>query len=130
MLNKVMLIGNLGRDPELKYGQSGSAICTLGVATSHTRGTGDQRVTETEWHNVVVFGKSAEACGQYLHKGSKVYVEGRLRTRSWDKDGVKQYRTEILADTVQFLDPREGGGQRREQPQQQASYGADDDIPF
>jgi single-strand DNA-binding protein len=112
-VNKVILIGNLGRDPELRYTQGSTAVCQLSVATtrSYTGKSGD-RVEETEWHRVVVWGKQAEFCNQYLTKGRQVYVEGRLRTRSYeDKDGVKKYSTEINADTVQFLGGRgEGGG--------------------
>lgn len=117
MLNKVQLIGNLGRDPELRYSQSGSPVANLNVAT--TRKWFDKRLNErkeeTEWHKVVVFGKSAEACEQHLTKGRQVYVEGRIQTRSYDdKDGNKRYSTEIVADTVQFLGGRsEGGGGNR-----------------
>lgn len=112
-VNKVILIGNLGRDPELRYTQGGSAVAQLSVATTRTyTNRNNERVDETEWHRVVVWGKQAEFCNQYLTKGRQVYVEGRLQTRSWDdKDGNKRYSTEVVADTVQFLGGRgEGGG--------------------
>lgn len=107
-LNKVMIIGRLGRDPELRYSQSGAAICNLNVATdeSYTDKQG-QRVEQTEWHRVAVFSRQAELCANYLHKGSLVYVEGSLQTRKWqDKDGSDRYTTEIKALRVQFLDPK------------------------
>ena len=115
MVNKVIILGNLGRDPDLRYTQGGSAVASLSVATTRKwtdKGSGERK-EETEWHRVSVFGKSAEHCGNYLTKGRQVYVEGRLRTRSYDKDGQKHYTTEIVADTVQFLGGKgEGGGQR------------------
>ncbi|KIG11900.1 Single-stranded DNA-binding protein [Enhygromyxa salina] len=112
-VNKVILIGNLGRDPELRYTQSGSPVASLSVATTRKwrNKQTNEMVEETEWHRVSVFGQSAEHCNNYLSKGRQVYVEGRLRTRSYDdKDGVKKYSTEIIADTVQFLGGRDGGG--------------------
>lgn len=112
-VNKVILIGNLGKDPELRYTQGGTAVCQLSVATTRTYSNkNNERVDETEWHRVVVWSKQAEHCGQYLTKGRQVYVEGRLQTRSWDdRDGNKRYTTEIIAETVQFLGGRgEGGG--------------------
>ena len=108
MLNKVMIIGHLGADPELRYTQSGSPVATLRVATdeSYTDKDGN-RVERTEWHRIVVFQRAAENCNQYLHKGSLVYVEGRLQTRKWqDQNGQDRYSTEIRADRVQFLDRR------------------------
>lgn len=114
MVNKVILIGNLGADPELRYTPSGMAVATLRVATSRTWKDKDgQKQDETEWHRVIVWDKSAEFCGNYLSKGSKVYLEGRLQTRKWkDQAGVDRYTTEIVAATVQNLTPRasEGGG--------------------
>ncbi len=112
-INKVILIGNLGRDPELRYTQSGSAVANLALATtrSYTNSRTNERVEETEWHRVVVWGKQAEFCNQYLSKGRQVYIEGRLQTRNYeDKDGIKRYSTEIVADTVQFLGRRGDGG--------------------
>lgn len=108
MINKVTLVGNLGQDPELKYIPSGTAVATFSVATTY--GSGDKK--ETEWHNVVAWDKTAEACSKFLKKGAKVYIEGRNKTRSWDKDGTKMYRTEVHATEVKFLDskPQDGGG--------------------
>src|SRR5690606_25745778 len=115
-VNKVILIGNLGRDPELRYMQNGNPVASLNVATTRKwrNKQTNEMVEETEWHRVSVFGASAEHCNNYLSKGRQVYVEGRLRTRSYDdKDGVKKYSTEIIADVVQFLGGRgEGGGGR------------------
>ncbi len=112
MLNKVMIIGHLGADPELRYTQSGSPVATLRVATdeSFTDREGN-RTERTEWHRVVVFQRAAENCSQYLHKGSLVYVEGRLQTRKWqDQNGQDRFSTEIRADRVQFLDRRNAEG--------------------
>ena len=108
MLNKVMIIGRLGRDPELRYSQSGSPVCTLNIATdeSYTDRDGN-RVDRAEWHRVVVFQKAAENCSQSLTKGSLVFVEGSLQTRKWqDQQGQDRYTTEIKAQRVQFLDKR------------------------
>ena len=109
-LNKALIIGNLTRDPELKSLPSGVQVATFGVATNRYYTDRDGKKQEsTEFHNVVVFGRSAETSAQYLHKGSQVLVEGRLQTRSWEQDGQKKYRTEIVADRVQFGDKRGGG---------------------
>ncbi len=112
-LNKVMLIGNVGRDPEMRYLQSGEAVTTFSVATNRRwNGPDGQPREDTEWHNIVAWGKLAEQCNEYLTKGRKVYIEGRLQTRSWDgPDGQKRYRTEIVASSMVMLDsrPREGG---------------------
>ena len=113
MLNKVMIIGHLGRDPELRYTQSGTPVATLNIATdeSYTDRDGN-KVERTEWHRVVVFQRSAENCNQYLSKGSLVFVEGKLQTRKWqDQQGQDRYSTEIKADRIQFLDRKgERGG--------------------
>lgn len=102
-LNKVMVYGNLTRDPEMKALPSGQNVTSMSLATNRTYKDKDgKQQEEVEYHNVVVWGKQAENCAKYLTKGSGAYVEGRLQTRSWDKDGVKQYRTEIVAETVQF----------------------------
>jgi single-strand DNA-binding protein len=111
-VNKVILVGNLGRDPELRYTQSGQAVATLSLATTDRwrdkEGANQER---TEWHRIVVWGKQAENCAQYLQKGRSAYIEGRLQTRDWeDKDGVKKYTTEIVAQIVQFLGGRGGAG--------------------
>ncbi len=111
-LNKVILIGNLGRDPETRYAPSGDAICNITVATSETwkdKNTGERK-EQTEWHRIVFFGRLAEIAAQYLRKGSQVYVEGRLQTRKWqDKDGQDRYTTEIRADEMKMLGGRPGG---------------------
>ena len=102
-LNKAMIFGNLTRDPELKALPSGMSVCSFSLATNRVYTDRDGKRQETpDYHNVVVFGKQAENCAKYLSKGNSAYVEGRLQTRSWDKDGQKQYRTEIVADRVQF----------------------------
>ena len=112
-INKVILIGNLGRDPEVRYTPSGAAICNITLATSRNwkdKTSGD-KVEETEWHRVVFYDRLAEIAGEYLKKGRSVYVEGRLKTRKWqDKDGVEKYTTEIIADNMQLLGGRDGGG--------------------
>lgn len=109
-VNKAIIIGHLGRDPELRYTQNNTACCNLNVATSRKYMRGQEQVEETEWHRVVVWGKTGEACNQYLAKGRQVYVEGRLQTTSYEKEGVKRYSTQIVAETVQFLGGRDGGG--------------------
>ena len=112
-INKVILIGNLGRDPELRYTQGGTAVANLAVATtrSYFDKRKNERVEETEWHRVTVWGQQAEHCERYLSKGRQVYVEGRLKTTNYeDKDGIKRYSTDVVADTVQFLGGRGGGG--------------------
>ena len=111
-INKVILIGNLGRDPETKYAQNGSAVTNFSVATSESwrdKSSGEQQ-ERTEWHNVVCFARLAEIAGEYLRKGSKVYIEGSLRTTSWEQDGQKKYRTEVMARELQMLDSRGGAG--------------------
>lgn len=111
-LNKAMIFGNLTRDPELKALPSGMNVCSFSLATNRVYNDRDgKRQESTDYHNIVVFGKQAENCAKYLHKGNSAYVEGRLQTRSWDKDGQKQYRTEIVADRVQF-GPKGDGGTR------------------
>ncbi len=111
-INKVILIGNLGRDPETRYTQSGTAVTNLRVAT--TEGWLDRQSNErqerTEWHSVVCFARLAEVAQEYLRKGSKVYIEGSLRTSSWEQDGQTRYRTEVTARDLQMLDSRAGGG--------------------
>ena len=157
-INKVILIGNLGRDPEVRYTPNGSAVCNIGVATTRTwkaKDSGD-KVEETEWHRVVFYDRLAEIAGEYLKKGRSVYVEGRLKTRKWqDKDGAEKYTTEIIAEEMKMLGGREGmgggaddGGEpsgygNRQQPASRPAAAAkaapksstgfdnmDDDIPF
>lgn len=110
-VNKVIIVGYLGRDPEIRYSSDNSLqICTLTVATSRSvRNAQGERNEETEWHRVVVFGKSAEFAQRFLRKGSLTYVEGRLRTRRWERDGQPQYTTEIIADNIQSLERRQEG---------------------
>ncbi len=109
-LNKAMIFGNLTRDPEMRALPSGMNVTTFGIATNRVYNDRDgKRQEQTEFHNITVFGKQGENCAKYLTKGSSAYVEGRLQTQSWEKDGVKHYRTEIVADRVQF-GPRSGGG--------------------
>jgi single-strand DNA-binding protein len=157
-VNKVILIGNLGRDPEVRYAPSGSAICNVTIATSRQWKSKDsgERQEETEWHRVVFYDRLAEIAGEYLKKGRPVYVEGRLKTRKWtDKDGAEKYTTEIIAEQMQLLGGREGDamGEGREgresrderparsapprapapKPAPKASTGfddMDDDVPF
>ena len=112
-VNKVILIGNLGRDPEVRYTPNGAAVCNISLATTRNwknRDSGEKQ-EETEWHRVVFYDRLAEIAGEYLKKGRPVYVEGRLKTRKWqDKDGVEKYTTEIVAETMQLLGGREGFG--------------------
>lgn len=151
MLNKVQIIGRLGRDPELRYSQSGSPVCTLSVATDEGYTDRDgKKVERTEWHRVVLYSKAAENCNQFLKKGSLVYVEGSLQTRKWqDQQGQDRFSTEIKAQRVQFLDRKaDGDGQQGRQGggrQTQRRHSADyedlgpafpseasglDDVPF
>lgn len=138
-VNKAILIGNLGNDPETKYTQGGMAITTISLATSSVRKDRDgNQVERTEWHRVKFFGKLAEIAGEYLRKGSQVYIEGSIRYDKFTgQDGVEKYFTDIIADQMQMLGSR-GEGQRQERPQQQrrqpqqapAEDFPDDDIPF
>ena len=158
-INKVILVGTCGQDPEVRYLPNGNAVTNLSLATSEQwtdKQTG-QKVEKTEWHRVSLFGKVAEIAGEYLRKGSQVYIEGKLQTREWEKDGIKRYTTEIVVDmqgTMQLLGgkPQDGQQAQRPHPQagaartqpaarpqqaapQQSQQGAppdsfDDDIPF
>jgi single-strand DNA-binding protein len=139
-VNKVIIVGNLGRDPETRYTSSGVALCNIAVATTDKwkdKQTGEQK-EQTEWHRVSFFGKLAEIAGQYLRKGSQVYIEGSLRTRKYtDKDGVEKYSTEIRADSMQMLGNRpdaQPAPQQRQAPQRQQHSTPDnfvsDDVPF
>ena len=112
-VNKVILIGNLGRDPEVRYTPSGSAVCNVTVATSRSWKSKEsgEKVEETEWHRVVFYDRLAEIAGEYLKKGRSIYVEGRLKTRKWtDKDGAEKYTTEVIAQEMNMLGGREGMG--------------------
>jgi len=142
MVNKVILVGNLGRDPEMRSTTGGQPVANFSLATSRRYKDRDgNRKDETEWHNIVCFGKSAEIAAQYLTKGKQIYVEGRIQTRSWDdKDGKKQYRTEIICENFQMLGSRgDGSGAGRSggsAPSADYSGGDagggfnDEDIPF
>ncbi len=137
-LNKVQLIGNLGKDPELKYTPSGVAVATFSIATSESWKDADGNQQEkTEWHNIVAWRKLAEICGEYLKKGKKVYLEGKLQTRNYEKDGVKRYVTEIVADQLIMLDGGSGTGAGKsssssasEPAPTHADVPKDDDLPF
>lgn len=128
-VNKAILVGRLGADPEMRYTQSGQGVCRFNVATSENWNDKDgQRKERTEWHRVVVWGKMATVCSEYLKKGRQVYVEGRLQTRSWEDKttGNKRYSTEVVAMTVQFLGSAEGKGDSN----RTASDSIVDDSPF
>jgi single-strand DNA-binding protein len=130
-VNKVILVGTCGQDPEVRYLPNGNAVCNLSLATSENwtdKQTG-QKVEKTEWHRVSMFGKVAEIAGEYLRKGSQVYIEGKLQTREWEKDGIKRYTTEIVVDvngTMQLLggrpqgDQQGQGGNQQQAPRQSA----------
>ena len=147
-VNKVIVVGNLGKDPESRFMPDGKAVCNFSVATTDTwkdKATGEKKVA-TEWHRISTFGRLAEICGEYLKKGSQVYIEGKLRTRKWqDKEGQDRYTTEIIADAMQMLGSRSGmgSGDSREMREPAASAESrpakkpagqfqdmDDDIPF
>jgi single-strand DNA-binding protein len=138
-VNKAILIGNLGRDPELRYTPSGAAVCTFSIATSEKwrdKQTNEMKES-TNWHNIVLWGKQAELAKQYLTKGSPVYIEGRIQTRSWDDNGVKKYITEIVGQRLQFLGRRTGEaaaeGDAPPPPEADAApplTEEDDDLPF
>ena len=109
-INKVILVGNLGRDPEMRYTQNGVAVCSFSLATSETYRdrTSGEKVTQTEWHNIILWRGLAETAEKYLRKGSSVYIDGKIRTRKWeDQQGQTRYTTEIIADTMQMLDRRD-----------------------
>jgi len=130
-VNKVILVGNLGKDPEIRYMPSGGAVANITVATSETwkdKNTGEQK-EQTEWHRVVFFNRLAEVVGEYLKKGSKIYVEGALQTRKWqDQSGQDRYTTEIKGSTMQMLDSRGGGGSAEFAPAPQQNKGRSDNF--
>ena len=132
-VNRVILIGNLGRDPETRYATNGDAITNITIATTDSwkdKATGEKKEA-TEWHRVVLFGKLAEIAGQYLKKGRSVYVEGKLTTRKWqDKDSIERYTTEVRADVMQMLGGREGGSSEPREEHQAASRQAPDRGPM
>ena len=141
-LNKVILIGNLGRDPEVRYTPGGLAVANFSMATSETWTNKEgEKETRTEWHRIVAWGKLGEICGEYLSKGKQVYIEGRIQTREWeDKEGNKRYTTEITASQMLMLGSRESAGESRPSPSSDMetpnlseppiSKTKDDDIPF
>ena len=138
-VNKVILIGNLGQDPELRYMPSGDPVANFSMATTDQFKDKDgNQQKKTEWHKIVAFKRLAEICGEYLKKGSPVYIEGRIQTRNWeDKDGIKRYSTEIIANSMQMLGRKgdTGDSDYGQQPPQQSgnsnkSEGSDDDLPF
>lgn len=136
-VNKAIILGAVGRDPEVRYTTSGTANCHLSIATSYKPKNGEE---QTEWHRVVLFDKLAEVAGQYVKKGRQVYIEGRLKTRKWeDKDGIERYTTEIMGDVLQMVGPKDGGSEKQAAPQRSKpaskpqSNSVDDmdwDIPF
>ncbi len=139
-VNRVILVGNLGADPDLRYAPSGEAVVTLRLATTDRfKDKSGQMVTQTEWHSVVFHGREAEICGQYLKKGKEIYVEGRIQTRKWkDRGGVDQYKTEIKGTSMQMLGGRAGDVGSREPPADASpvrspspspTQGLDDDLP-
>lgn len=149
-INKVILVGNLGKDPEIRYTQDGRAVAKFSIATSEEwkdKNTGEKR-EKTEWHRVVAFGRLGEICGEYLSKGKQVYIEGRLQTSSYEKDGITRYSTDIITDKMQMLGAKnsagdfQGGGSQaggfkdnndnneEATPANSQSSGPDDDIPF
>jgi single-strand DNA-binding protein len=135
-VNKAIILGNLGKDPDVRYTQGGQAVCNFSVATNEKWTKDGQSQERTEWHKVVAWGKTAELCGQYLKKGRSVFIEGRIQTREYEKDGQKRYSTEIVADRVQFIGGRgedSGGSGSRSSDDfgpTPSSGGSDEDIPF
>jgi len=135
-INKAILIGNLGQDPEIRYTPAGLAVAKFSIATSETRNKDGEKETKTEWHRITAFGKLGEICGEYLSKGRQVYIEGRIQTSSWeDKDGNKRYTTEIIASQMQMLGSRDdASGPRTSQTSDYQGTpdlaSQDDDIPF
>lgn len=134
-VNKVILVGNLGKDPELRYSQSGTPVCNFSIATTNKYKKGDEWVEDTEWHRIVAFGKTGENCAQYLAKGRQVYVEGRLQTNKWqDRDGNDRWTTQVVANNVVFLGDgrgqRQGSSQGRQETNRQPDPApADDSYP-
>jgi len=149
-INKVILVGNLGKDPEVRYTQDGKAVAQFSIATSEEwkdKNTGEKR-EKTEWHRVVAFGRLGEICGEYLSKGRQVYIEGRLQTSSYEKDGITRYSTDIIADKMQMLGSKNSSGDFQAGNSQAGGFksgndyggnqssvnsppsGPDDDIPF
>jgi single-strand DNA-binding protein len=137
-VNKVILIGNLGADPEVRYLSNGTTVANFRMATSENRvnRSSGEKTTVTEWHRVVAFGRLAEICGEYLNKGKQVYIEGRIRTRSWEgKDGTRRYTTEIVANQMQMLGIAGTAGgppdsEKALETDEEGNPPPDDDVPF
>ena len=133
MINKAILVGRLGRNPEVRYLQDGTTAVTMSLATDESwKDKNGERKKKTEWHRVVVFGKLADICAEFLNKGSLVYIEGKIQTRSWeDKDGNKRSTTEIRADAMKMLDSKKDSGRPAAAGgDEDVSTGAEDDVPF
>lgn len=133
-LNKVMLIGRLGKDPELKYTEKGTAYCNFSIATDESyKDENGNKVERTEWHNIVTWRKLAEICQQYLKKGSKIYCEGKLQTDSYEKDGLKRYSTKIVMTDMAMLDNKTATDKVSDEsgkPADTSNPGEEDDLPF
>lgn len=135
MINKVILVGNLGKDPDVNHTNSGKTYCKLSVATEETYYRGEEKKKDVEWHNVILWGKQAENAGQYLTKGSTVYIEGKVKTRTYEQDGTRKYITEIQGNYIRFINVKEQQ-QRQLEPKPATSNNdwgagpADEDIPF
>ncbi len=132
MINKAILVGRLGRDPEVKTVGNGTAVTTCSIATDRSWTKDGQRESKTEWHRIVTWRKLAEICGRYLTKGKLVYIEGRIETREWEKDGAKRYTTEIVADEMKMLGSKNDDRQEYAEPAAKpaTSSSLDDDLPF
>ena len=128
-VNKVILVGNLGRDPEVRFMPNGEAVCNFSIATTENwKDKSGVKQEKTEWHNIVMYRKLAEIAGEYLKKGRPVYVEGRLQTRKWEKDGVTRYSTEIVADSMQMLGGKDSGGSNANYDGGMDQNGGNDDF--
>jgi single-strand DNA-binding protein len=135
MINKAILVGNLGADPEKRHTQGGAQVTTFSVATTERfKNKAGEMQENTEWHRIVTWNRLADICGEYLRKGSKVYIEGKIQTRSWEHEGVKRYTTEIVAREMKMLSARNessgNSGQNNEWPEEPQGGGTGDDLPF
>jgi len=140
-VNKVILIGNVGKDPEVKYLEKDVAYARFTLATNESyKNKSGEKVTNTEWHNIVLFGRQAELAGEYLSKGKTVFIEGRLQTQKYEKDGITRYNTEVIGEKIEFLSPKGEGGRRNTEGTSEPTNGGgsyveptafnEDDIPF
>lgn len=143
MVNSVHLVGYMGKAPEIRYTSSGTAVANFSLATTHSYKKNDEKIQETEWHKVIMFGRTAEVCGEYLKKGSLVFIAGRLKTREWeDKEGIKRHVTEIIGETLTMLggkdtsgseshsDDKKPAGGKQDQPPKKSGNPFEDDLPF